>query len=333
MVKRVVQVLILILLCTPLASAELPKPMPNTYIHDFANVISADSKTQLQEKAKQLKEQFKTEIAVVTIDSLNGEDQFEYSMKMARDWGIGSPDNETRGILILIAIQEHKTSFRTSRHIEGELPDGVTGDISRQMNAYFKNNDFGSGLLLGMDKISERLATVYIPQEKTQTKSDSKVGLWIVLGCLAVFGLVGLIILRAWKRAKEAERELERKRALTVAETRQNYFAMDKPKGRQTGHKTMQNKIARQEAKQKRKEAEREARKLRRNQNQPVPQSGYTSSSSTYEPSSSSSSSSSDYNSYNDYSSSSSSYDSGSSSDSSYSSGSDYGGGGSDSSW
>jgi uncharacterized membrane protein YgcG len=334
MVKRFVQMAILILLCVQAANAEQPKPMSGTYIHDFANVINADSKSQLQEKAKQLKDKFHTEIALVTIQSLDGEDQFDYSLKMAHDWGIGSPDNDVRGILILVAIQEHKTSFRTSRHIEGELPDGITGDISRQMNTYFKNNDFGGGLLLGLTKISERLGQVYAPQDKQQTKSgNSRVWLWVLLGCTTVGGLAFLLVWRSRKRAREVEQEIERKRALTVAETRKNYFVMEKGQSRQTGQKTKQNRIARQEAKQKRKQAEREARKLRQNQNQPTPQSSYTSSSSTYEPSSSSSSSS-DYNTYNDYnSSSSSSYDSGSSSDSNYSGGSDYGGGGSDSSW
>jgi uncharacterized membrane protein YgcG len=326
--KRFIQMVMLILLCAPLAGADQPKPMPGTDLHDFANVISADNKSQLQEKARQLKEQFKTEIALVTIQSLEGEDQFDYSLKMARDWGIGSPDNEIRGILILIAIQEHKTSFRTSRHIEGELPDGVTGDISRQMNAYFKNNDFGGGLLLGLNKISERLASVYALQEKPQTKPGRNLlWLWVLLGCVTAGGLAFLFI----QRSRERARELERKRALTVAETRTNYFAMEKENFRQTGQRTRQNRLKRQEEKQKRKEREREAKKLRQTQNQPSPQSTYTSSSSSYEPSSSSSSGS-DYNSYNDYNSS-SSYDSGSSSDSGYSGGSDYGGGGSDSSW
>jgi uncharacterized membrane protein YgcG len=335
MLKRFVQMAMLILLCFLFTYAEQPKPMSGTYIHDFANVISADSKTQLQEKAKQLKEKFKTEIAFVTIDSLNGEDQLDYSVKMMRDWGISSPDNSIKGILILVAVQDRKTSFRTSRHIEGEFPDSVTGNIQRQMDAYFKNNDFGGGLLLGLTKISERLEQVYIPQNKQQTKSGNKVWLWVLLGCTGIGGLAFLFIWRSRQRVREAERELERKRALTVAETRKNYFAMEKLQSRQTGQKTRQNRLARQEAKQKRKEAEREARKLRRDQTQASAQSSYTSPSlsSSYEPNSSSSYNS-DYNNYNDYSSS-SSYDSGSSSDSGsvYSGGSDCGGGGSDSSW
>src|SRR5581483_5888120 len=133
------------LIVTVSAQSEQPKPMPNTYIHDFAGVVSADKQAEINTKAKQLKDEYKTEIALVTIDSLNGEDQFDYSMRMARSWGIGSPDNDVRGLLILIAVKDHKTSFRTSRHIEGEIPDGVTGEVSRTMNAFFKKGDFGNG--------------------------------------------------------------------------------------------------------------------------------------------------------------------------------------------
>jgi uncharacterized protein len=60
-----------ILLCTVLYAAgqtEQPRPMPNTYVHDFAGVITADKKEEIQAKAVRLKDEFKTEIAAVTID-------------------------------------------------------------------------------------------------------------------------------------------------------------------------------------------------------------------------------------------------------------------------
>src|SRR5262245_26797486 len=94
------------------AEVEQPKPMPNTSVHDFAGVIAEDKKAEIQAKAKELKERFQTEIAVVTIDSLGGEDSFDYSMRLARSWGIGSEDNQVRGLLILVAVKDRKTAFR-----------------------------------------------------------------------------------------------------------------------------------------------------------------------------------------------------------------------------
>lgn len=334
MVKRIIQMVIAILLCSLPANAEQLKPLPGTFIHDFANVISAGGKSQLQEQAKRLKDEFNTEIAVVTVASLHGEEPFDYSLRMAREWGIGSPDNEVRGILILVAVQERKSSFRTSRHIEGELPDGVTGEINRQMGPFFKNGDFGGGLSQALKLIHERLQEVYAPPQNRQTKTGNRaLWLWVLLGCAAVGSLAFLFVWRSGKRA----RERERKHALTVAETRKNYFAP--ASSRQTGQKSRQQKLQKKQQKLAKKRQEQEEKQWRESRRRSVHQSGYGSSSSPYE-SNSSSASTSDSGSANDYGSS-SSYDSGSSYDSSssadsgssYSGGSDFGGGGSDSSW
>jgi uncharacterized membrane protein YgcG len=341
MVKQVVQLLIAMALCCAFTGAQQLKPLPGTSVHDFANVLSAESEKQLQEKARRLKEEFNTEIAVVTLQSLNGEEVFDYSLKLAREWGIGSKDNEVRGILLLLAIQERKFSIRTSRHIEGELPDGVTGEINRQAGSYFKNGDFAGGLDIGLGLILSRLQEVYAPPQTHQSQSGgSRVWLWWLLGCTTVSAMAFLLIRRSRRRA----RETERRRALTVAETRNNYFAIDNVHSRQTGQKTRQQKQEKKEKRERelserqqellRKQQQQQEKRLQKEQRRAASRSPeYDSSSSAYEPSSSSSSSS-DHNSYNDYGSS-SSYDSGSSSDSgsSYSGGSDFGGGGSDSSW
>jgi uncharacterized protein len=91
----------------------------------------------------------------MTIDSLQGEESFDYSKRMARSWGIGSKDNDVRSLLIHVAVKDRKTAFKTSHHIEGELSNGVRGEISRRMNAYSKNGDFGGGLSLGMKRFSK----------------------------------------------------------------------------------------------------------------------------------------------------------------------------------
>src|ERR1044072_1549308 len=147
--------------------AELPRPLSGPCFHAFAGVIPADKEAEIQAKAQRLRDEYKTEIAGVTLSSLGAEESFDYSMRMTRAWGIGSKENEIRGLLILVAVEDRKTAFRTSRHIEGELPDGVTGEIGRRMNGYFKKGDFGGGLSSGMDMILERLRVVYEPQPVT----------------------------------------------------------------------------------------------------------------------------------------------------------------------
>jgi uncharacterized membrane protein YgcG len=289
-------------------ATDQPRPMPNTFVHDFARVISPEKKAEIQAKANQLKDQYKTEIAVVTVHSLQGEDSFDYSMRMARSWGIGSKDNETRGLLILVAIKDRKTAFRTSRHIEGEIPDGVTDEISRQMNAYFKKGDFGGGLSLGLDQVLARLKTVYEPPARNIASAEQGGGLgWL---WLPIIGLpsagVGLLALRSIKRKKKEG--AYRKRAASIDKARRKAFPR------------LPSVPARSEA---------DSDATIGSNATPHRPWAETAPSPDPSPSYDTGWSSSDSSSSSSYDSGSSSYDSGSS----YSGGSDFGGGGSDSSW
>lgn len=315
---------ILFILCAALAcfAADIPEPMSGTFVHDFAGVISDEQRAEIQAKAQRLKDEYKTEIAVVTIESLQGEESFDYSMRMARSWGIGSPDNEVRGLLILVALKDRKTAFRTSRHIEGELPDGVTGEISRRMNAYFKNGDFGGGLSLGMDQVLERLKVSYEPRPAALKAPEPDSGprwLWLLVLAVPMLGLAYAASRRRLRRQTDGARQNAAGGGFRSWAAAHDPSTVPKAMPKSQGITR-----ARSNTKGKRKGSIQRARD--------APNYGYEPSSysapSSYDSSTSSVSS---------YDSSSSSFDSGSSSNSdsgsSYSGGSDFGGGGSDSSW
>jgi len=289
---------ILLIMSAALAQTEQPTPMPGRYVHDFAGVIDEGKKSEIQAKAERLKNELATEIAVVTVRTLDGEESFDYSMRMARSWGIGSKDNEVRGLLILVAVEDRKTAFRTSRHIEGDLPDGVTGEVSRAMNAYFKNGDFGGGLSLGLDLIIGKLGSAGGQRQGSQSVAADKPSAYWLLLLLVPLPFLGLFAVRRMRQALAPrpseligrEREISPNRAV-----KRGIPPKSKPSG-----------------------PRQKTRKGR-----PKPAAMKTETPSTYRSDDSSFSSSSFG------SSSSSSSDSGSS----YSGGSDFGGGGSDSNW
>jgi len=78
-----------------------------------------------------LKERADIEFAVVTVGTTGGTPIFDYALSVARGWGIGSKEGEKAGGLFLVAAQDRKYYTQVSRHLEGDLPDGLLGEIQR----------------------------------------------------------------------------------------------------------------------------------------------------------------------------------------------------------
>src|SRR6185369_6973272 len=76
-----------------------------------------------------------------------GRDIFDYSLAVARGWGVGAKDTSKPGLLLLVAIADRKYQDQVSRHLEGDLPDGLTGQIKREkLVPAFRAEQYGKGL-------------------------------------------------------------------------------------------------------------------------------------------------------------------------------------------
>jgi uncharacterized protein len=113
-------------------TTESPLPKPAAPVTDNANVIDDQTEQRLNTRLKQLQAQQKIEIAVVTISTTGGQPIFDYSLAVARGWGIGSKEDNNPSLLLLVAIDDRKAYTQVSRDLEGDLPDGLTGQIQRQ---------------------------------------------------------------------------------------------------------------------------------------------------------------------------------------------------------
>jgi uncharacterized protein len=65
------------------------KPSLATSVYDYANVLSSTEKLQLEEKLIQYSDSTTTQIVVITIESLKGEDVSQLATRWAQTWGIG----------------------------------------------------------------------------------------------------------------------------------------------------------------------------------------------------------------------------------------------------
>ncbi|HEX8136215.1 MAG TPA: TPM domain-containing protein [Pyrinomonadaceae bacterium] len=142
-------------------SVQSPVPMPNppTPVVDTANILDPSTKRRLEAMLKNLSEnpQANMEMGVVTVRTTGGQDIFDYSLAVMRGWGIGL--GEKGGLLLLVAIDDRKYHTQVSRHLEGDLPDGLVGEIQRRyLVPAFKAGDYNKGITETVEAIIATLA-------------------------------------------------------------------------------------------------------------------------------------------------------------------------------
>ena len=136
----------------------VPLPVPFTPIVDNANVIDAETRERLESIYRNLKERANIEYAVLTVDTTGEQDIFDYSLAVARGWGIGSKEGEKAAFLLVVAIQDRKYFTQISDHLEGDLPDGLVGQIQRErLVPQFRRQNYSKGIY---DTVQAYVATL-----------------------------------------------------------------------------------------------------------------------------------------------------------------------------
>lgn len=125
----------------------VPQPNPPTPVVDYANVIDTATEQRLNNILMNLSEnkQANVEMGVVTVRTTGGQDIFDYSLAIMRGWGIGS--SEKGGLLLVVAVDDRKYFTQVSRHLEGDITDGMVGQIQRErLVPRFKQQQYSEGI-------------------------------------------------------------------------------------------------------------------------------------------------------------------------------------------
>lgn len=147
------------------------KPSFQTSVYDYANVLSAEEKTQLEEKLIRYSDSTSTQIVVITIESLQGEDIGILTPKWGQTWGIGGSEENDNGVIILLAKAERKIWISPGYGLEDKLTAGIGGEITRNIIIpEFKAGSYYKGL----DKGADALFDVFKGKYKGERKSKGK---------------------------------------------------------------------------------------------------------------------------------------------------------------
>jgi uncharacterized protein len=171
---------------------------PTDYVNDFAHVLDADTIAQLDNICQQIDQKAHAQIAVVTINSLDGSDIESYAVDLYKKWGIGSKTTD-HGVLLLFAIQDHKYRIEVGYGLEPILPDGKVGGIGREAVPLLRQNDYKGAILLMTSRVADVIAQdagiqlTSVPQFSAPPRDQPDKGLSGKQ--LLVLGIILLIVL------------------------------------------------------------------------------------------------------------------------------------------
>lgn len=139
------------------ANPPLSIPELSMQVSDFAHLLSPSAHRALTQKLSEFERNTGSQIVVLTIDSLHGEEMFSFAHRAACEYRLGR-QNIGDGVLLVLSKQDRKLWIYTYKAVTPYLSDGqVQRIIDQSMLPWFKQSDFATGLNLGLDEIMSAL--------------------------------------------------------------------------------------------------------------------------------------------------------------------------------
>jgi uncharacterized protein len=166
-------------------------PALTARVNDYAGILSPATRQQLESVLASLEQEESTQLAVLIINSLEGENLEEFSLKVVEKWKLGQKGRDN-GALLFIAKDDRKLRIEVGYGLEGVLTDLTSGRIIRDIiTPQFRNGHFDQGVING---VSAMIAAVHgefsgqgVVSVSSGKKSHDEVGGYLVLLLVAMF--------------------------------------------------------------------------------------------------------------------------------------------------
>lgn len=119
-------------------------------------ILSQNAVARIDSICYDLRHRGIAQVAVVAVESIEGDDVFEFAYELFSLWGVGSKSDSGLGILLVEELREIR--FVTGYGIEGTLPDAICKRLQTQyMLPHFRHGDYSEGMVAGVEAIRSTL--------------------------------------------------------------------------------------------------------------------------------------------------------------------------------
>jgi uncharacterized protein len=189
------RLIIALLLLAPLSVAafDIPAP-PENYVLDSAEMFSDVFEQELIAQLTALENDTSSEIAVLTIPTLDGTDIERYALDVFRGWGIGQ-EGVDNGLLLLIALEDRAMRIEVGYGLEGRVTDADSSSIIRnKLVPAFQTEDYEKGVTEAINALEAEVRAEADEYGFGESSADSGVppivSIAIILFALAFFQVI-----------------------------------------------------------------------------------------------------------------------------------------------
>lgn len=168
----------------------------SNYVNDFARVLSPETVAELNNICEQLDYKAHAQVAVVTVNTTDGKDVFDYAVELYQAWGVGGKSSN-KGVLILYAIKDRKYWTTVGYGLEPILPDGKVGGFGREAVPLLKQGDYDGAVSLVAHRVADVIAQDAGTQLTGVTRAppSQRLAPHISPGAIALIVILAIIVL------------------------------------------------------------------------------------------------------------------------------------------
>ena len=133
------------------------KLKPKGYVNDFAHVLDAAGAQRIEAYCGAVERGTGAQFAVVTVDTLDDEPIEDVANRLYHEWGIGKKGTD-EGVLLLLAIKDHKQRAEVGFGLEPVITDGYAGGVLRGIRPILRQGNYSGALLAAVEQFGSRVA-------------------------------------------------------------------------------------------------------------------------------------------------------------------------------
>ncbi|MAT38963.1 MAG: hypothetical protein CL946_05100 [Ectothiorhodospiraceae bacterium] len=128
-------------------------PYLSGHVNDNADLLTTAVEQDLEARLSAYEDSTTNQIAILTIQSLEGYSIEEYSIRVAETWKLGQKDVDN-GALLVISKDDRKLRIEVGYGLEASLTDATTSYIINSVIVpHFKDGDYEGGIVAGASAI------------------------------------------------------------------------------------------------------------------------------------------------------------------------------------